>query len=110
GEADSKNPWLTVVGVVGSVRGAGLNLDAQPEVFVPYVKGTSPRPGVTLIVKTAMPPQALTPTVVDRVHQVDASLAPTKVTDMTELVADVSGQPYFYARLFGLLAGIATLL
>lgn len=110
GEPDSKNPWLTVVGVVGSVRGAGLNIEPQPEVFLPYVKGTAPREAVNIIVKTSMPPQALAPSVVDRVHRVDAALAPTTVTDMTELVARASGQPYFYARLFGLLAGIATLL
>jgi predicted permease len=110
GELDSKNPWLTVVGVVGSVRGAGLNLDAQPEVFMPYVKGTSPRTVVTTIVKTSMPPRALAPSVVERVHGVDAALAPTKITDMTALVADATGQPTFYARLFGLLAAIATLL
>jgi predicted permease len=110
GEATSQSPWMTVVGVVGSVRGAGLRVDPQPEVFVPYVKGTSARPIVNLIVKTAMPPHALAPAIVERIHRVDATLSPTTITDMTELVARASGQPSFYARLFGLLAGIATLL
>jgi len=110
GEPKSQNPWLTVVGVVGSVRGAGLNVDPQPEVFVPYVRGTMPREVVNVIVKTAMPPQALAPAIIERIHRVDATVSPTTITDMTELVARASGQPSFYARLFGLLAGIATLL
>ena len=38
GEANSPTPWMTVIGVVGSVRSAGLGLDPEPEVFVPYVK------------------------------------------------------------------------
>ena len=110
GEADSQSPWMTVVGVVGSVRGAGLTIDPQPEVFVSYVKGNIPRAVVSLIVKSALPPQALAPAVVDRIHRVDATLSPTTVTSMTELVATASGQPLFYARLFGLLACVAAVL
>jgi putative ABC transport system permease protein len=110
GEATSQHPWMTVVGVVGSVRGAGLSIEPQPEVFVPYVRGNIPRAVVSVIVKSALPPQALAPAVVERIHRVDAALSPTTVTNMTELVGRASGQPVFYARLFGLLAAVATLL
>jgi len=106
GAANSKNPWLTIVGVVGSVRGAGLSADAPAEVFVPYVKGGS-ESTMSLIVKTSVPTSVIAPAIADRVHRADAALAPTAVTDMTELVARASGQPYFYARLFGVLAMVA---
>lgn len=109
GEPDSRHPWMTVVGVVGAVRSAGLTLEPQPEVFVPYVKeGTSSI--VYLLVKTRMPPQTLTRSITDAIHRVDAQLAPTTVTDMRELVARTVGQPYFYARVFGVLAAVALLL
>jgi predicted permease len=110
GAPDSQNPWLTVVGVVGSVRGAGLALEPQPEVFVPYVKSSSAWPVVHLIVKAAAPARAIAPAVIDRIHRIDAELSPSTIDDMTELVATASGQPFFYARLFGLLAGVASLL
>ena len=85
GEATSKMPWMTIVGVVGSVRGAGLSLDPQPEVFVPYVKGGS-RVALSLIVKSPAPPRALAPSIVERIHRVDPALSPSTITDMTELV------------------------
>jgi putative ABC transport system permease protein len=109
GPVNHPSPWMTVVGVVGSVRGAGLAVDAQPEVFVPYAKSGA-RSTVNLIVKSAAPPRGLAPAVIERIHRADALLSPATITDMTELVARAVGQPYFYARLFGVLAGVAFLL
>src|SRR5580704_13859960 len=100
---------MTIVGIVGSVRGAGLSLDPQPEVFVPYVKGGS-SPSLSLIVKAAAPARSLAPAIVERVHRVDPALSPATITDMTELVSLASGQPFFYARVFGVLAAVALVL
>ncbi len=109
GAANSQTPWMTIVGVVGAVRGAGLSLDPQPEVFVPYVKGGSAAT-LNLIVKSTAPPRALAPSIAERIHRVDPALSAATITDMTELVGRASGQPFFYARLFGVLAGVAFVL
>jgi len=109
GDTNSQMPWMTIVGVVGAVRGAGLKLDPQPEVFVPYVKGGA-RATLNLIVKSTAPPRALAPSIAERIHRVDPALSPATITDMTELVGRASGQPFFYARLFGVLAGVAFVL
>ena len=109
GNANSRAPWMTIVGVVGAVRGAVLTLDPQPEVFVPYVKGGS-EVTLSLIVKSTAPPRALAPAIAARIHRVDPALSASTVSDMTELVASASGQPFFYARLFGVLAGVAFVL
>jgi ABC-type antimicrobial peptide transport system permease subunit len=61
-------------------------------------------------VKTTAPPTALAPVVAERIHRADPALAPTTITDMTELVARAVGQPFFYARLFGVLGCVAFLL
>jgi putative ABC transport system permease protein len=106
GELNSPMPWMTIVGVAGSARSAGLGLDAEPELFIPYVKD-GVRTTVNLIVKANVPPAVLTPAVVARIHRADAALSPTTVTAMTELIARAVGQPYFYARLFGVLAAVA---
>lgn len=109
GEATSQSPWLTIVGVVGSVRGVGLGLDAQPEVYLPFVAGGT-RPTRSILVKSSMPTSALAPEVARRIHRVDSSVSPTIAEAMTEIVARATGQPFFYARLFGVLAGIAFVL
>lgn len=102
-------PWLTVVGVVGSVKGAGLTVDAQPEVFVPYVRGGQ-MSTFTLVVKSSVATATLAPLINDAIHRADSALSPAAVTDMNELVSRAIGQPHFYARLFGVLAGVALLL
>jgi predicted permease len=109
GIASTPSPWMTVVGVVGSVRGAGLGVDPEPEVFMPYAK-SGRSADVSLIVKTSTPPRMIAPAVVERIHRADAALSPASITDMSELVARAVGQPYFYARLFGVLAVVAFLL
>jgi putative ABC transport system permease protein len=109
GAVSSAAPWLTIVGVVGAVRGAGLNLDPQPEVFIPYAKGGSPSI-LSLIVRSDVPARVLAPSVVERIHAIDPSLSPASFTNMTELVGQASGQPFFYARLFGVLGGTALIL
>ncbi len=109
GQPNSVNPWMTVVGVVASVRGAGLDVDPQPEVFIPYGKGGT-QSMVNLIVKTTVPPRALAASITERIHRADSALSPTTITDMPALVARAVGQPYFYARLFGVLAGVALML
>ena len=65
---------------------------------------------MNLIVKAGVPPRVLAPSIAERIHRVDPSLSPATITDMTELVARASGQPFFYARLFGVLAGVAFML
>lgn len=109
GPVSSPAPWMTVVGVVGSVRSAGLALEPQPEVFIPYVKsGTAA--SVRLIVKSAVPLSEVALGIRERIRRVDNDLSPATVTDMSELVALGVGQPYFYARLFGVLAAMALFL
>ena len=109
GPINSLAPWLTVIGVVGSSRSAGLAIEPQPEVFVPYVKsGTAS--SVRLILKSAAPLREIASTMRQCIRRVDADLSPATVTDMSELVALAVGQPYFYARLFGVLAAMALFL
>jgi len=109
GELNSPRPWVTVVGVVGSVRSAGLSVEPQPEVFVPYVTGGTSSI-VNLLVRTKLPTRALASSMLEAIHRVDPELAPTTVTDMKEVVGRAVGQPLFYARLFAVLAFIALLL
>ena len=75
-----------------------------------YAAGLNSHATVNLIVKAGVPPRVLAPAVVERIHRADAALSPATITTMTDLVAQGVGQPYFYARLFGVLAVVAFLL
>jgi hypothetical protein len=77
-------------------------------VFLPIAKGGAGSGAfVNVIVKASAPPQALGAAVIERIHRVDNALYPTVVAPMSDLVAKTLGQPYFYARLFGVLAAVA---
>jgi putative ABC transport system permease protein len=67
-------------------------------------------PSVRLIVKSAAPLREIAATIRQCIRRVDADLSPATVTDMSELVALAVGQPYFFARLFGVLAAMALFL
>ena len=109
GPSSSTAPWITIVGVVGSVRSAGLALGPEAEVFVPYNQAASQSMFgiVNLVVKTSSPATVVAPAIVQRLHSVDAALTPTAVTTERELVSRGLGRPLFYARLFGVLAAVA---
>ena len=108
GEANSQTPWMTIVGVVGSVHSAGLSLEPQPEAFIPYVKGGR-QAAVSLILKGTQPPKAIAGAVRERILRTDPALPVPNVTEMSELVDRTLSQPYFYARMFGVL-GLAALI
>ena len=103
GNALAAAPWMTVVGVVGSVRSAGLGLGPEPEVFVPYNQSAS-RYLLNLLVKTSSPQGGVVLAIGQRLHAVDSALSPAAVTTERELVSRGLGRPLFYARLFGVLA------
>jgi len=108
GDANSQSPWLTIVGVVGSVRSAGLGIEPQPEAYVPYVTGGR-RAAMSLIVKTTKTPGSIASALRQRILLTDPALSVPAIAEMTELVDRSVSQPYFYARVFGVL-GIAAVI
>ena len=65
-------PWLTVVGVVGSVRHHGLDAEVRPELWVPYAQ--APVNGMVLIARTSVEPESLLASVRRTVQAVDPEL------------------------------------
>ncbi|HET9767315.1 MAG TPA: ABC transporter permease, partial [Thermoanaerobaculia bacterium] len=99
---------LTIVGVVGDVRTAGLGQPAPPAIYV----GThlAARSSLKLFVRTASDPAAMADAVRAAIHEVEPDLP---VTDMAPLDRVVSGtlvQPRLFATLLGLFSGMALVL
>jgi putative ABC transport system permease protein len=73
GDKDNKSPWLTVTGVVGSLRHDALVREPEPEIFQPYhanAWGT-----MTVVAGSATDPALLAPEARAIVRGLDARLA-----------------------------------
>src|SRR5262249_42435699 len=57
GRPESKNPWLTIVGIVGSANQLSLRETTQPEIYVPYLQ--NPSRTFTLVTRTSVDPGTL---------------------------------------------------
>jgi len=105
----STEPWALVVGVVGSTRGAGLQLEVQPEVFVPYQQAGN-RTTMYLLVRTQQPPRQVVSDVRRQVQSIDAGVTPVSVRRMDDMVAASIGRPRLFSQVFSGLAVLAIVL
>jgi len=80
GMADSKSPWLTVVGVVGNIPHSPFDHEISPTVFLPQEQ--APGLGMDLGVRTANDPLRLAPAVLSAIRSVDPAVP---VSDMGTL-------------------------
>jgi hypothetical protein len=107
-------PWLTIVGVVGSVRDASLSDDPSPIVYLPFVSNafgiqqvnTLVR-AVTVTVRTSGDPTTLAAGVRRELAALDAALPVFDVATMPALVRRSMARTTFTALLLAIAAGVA---
>ncbi|HEX4966667.1 MAG TPA: ABC transporter permease [Thermoanaerobaculia bacterium] len=108
GPNTDKQPWLTIVGVVGDVRQFGVDTESKPEVYQNYLqRGPS---SMTLAVRTASKPSVLVPGVRAQVLALDKDLPIYDVRTGEQLVAESIAKRRFSTFLLSTLAGIALVL
>ena len=110
-----KNQWSTIIGVVGSVKHAGLDAETNPETYyhflqippeaVPVAEAT-----MALVIRTSTAPSAMISAVRDRVRKLDPEQPVYDVRTMQEIRDDSMAQPRFRTVLLGVFAGLAVLL
>lgn len=83
---ESATPWLTVVGVVGDVRGVNLSHGVRWETYRPFAQ--LPQSRLALAIRTRCDPNAVTTAVRGAVGEIDPDLALYEVRAMKELAAD----------------------
>jgi putative ABC transport system permease protein len=111
------DPWRTVVGIVADVKHRGLDVDARPEVLLPFPQLepgllTSFARGWSVVLRSSAAPESVIATARQHLRQVDAAVPMIAPRTMGELVTESLGQPRFRALLFsafGLLALILAL-
>jgi ABC-type antimicrobial peptide transport system permease subunit len=98
----------TIVGVVGDVRGFGLDQDPEPEIDFPYTQ--VPVSNMAIVVRTDASKDALASAAKRELAALDPTLPMADVRSLDGLVSDSISQPRFYMVLLGVFAAIALLL
>ncbi|MBY0494782.1 MAG: ABC transporter permease [Cyanobacteria bacterium] len=104
-------PWLTIVGIVGTVRHNAVVEEPRNEMYLAHAQlpahiGSTPR-GMTLVVKTDGNPIALAGQVREAVRSIDGNLPVSDIRTMDAVTASALSQPRFITFLLALFAGTA---
>jgi hypothetical protein len=83
GGSDDDGPWLTIVGVVGDTRRAGIDRPTFTESYQPHTQG--PR-SMTVLVRTDGEPSRIVPDLRAAVRRLDPDLALARVAPLDALV------------------------
>jgi putative ABC transport system permease protein len=108
GGAESKTPWMTIVGVVKHVR--YRTLEARSRVQLYWPEAQRPTNFMGLAIRTSADPMSLAPTVQRMVLEIDPQQPVDHVLTMRELMADSLARRRLTLTLLGAFAGGAMLL
>lgn len=112
GKPEDKAPWLTVVGVVGSVKSFSVFKEmgyvTDPCVYRPLTQAAGG--SETLFVRSAENAKTITPELLEAFSKIDSSLAPPEVYTMNEWLAQFLSQPRLRAILLGAFAALGLIL
>jgi putative ABC transport system permease protein len=108
GAANSQNPWLTIVGVVGEVKYRGLpaNPTSDPDLYFPALD--RPIPGV--LIRTSVEPSSVTAAVRAAIRRAHPSIVVYNVSTMRDLVKAQTAASTFTTWILGLFAVTALVL
>lgn len=108
GGADSKNPWLTVVGVAASVKQYALDTDSRVALYTPHLQ--SGAGGLSVVVRTTTDPLSLAAAVTREARALDPNLALYDVKAMGQWFSESLARRRFAMLMLGLFAVVALLL
>jgi putative ABC transport system permease protein len=107
GRPESKNPWRTVVGVIGSVSHTALNIEPQPEIYEPYLQ--SPGLAITLVARAASAGNMFG-VLRTEVLALDKDLPVSGIKLMTDRISNSVAQPRLYTLLLAVFGAVALVL
>ena len=98
----------TIVGVVGDVKQAGLDIETRPEMFFPYYQ--LPVPFGTFVVRSAGDPLGMISSVQGAMHEIDRDLPLYGIKTVEDVIADSVAPNRLNMMLLGVFAGLALVL
>jgi putative ABC transport system permease protein len=108
GGMQSRNPWMTVVGVVKHVRYRTLEERSRVQLYWPHLQ--NPSRSMSLALRTSVDPAALSPAVQRVILGLDPDRPVSRVRTMEELLADSIARRKFSMLLLAIFAAAALLL
>jgi predicted permease len=102
--------WHTVIGVARDVRQRGVERPAGTELYVSLDQHRVSPPSMNVVMRTTLPPAALSGTIQRVVREVDAAVPVVRLRDMDSVFAESIRRPRLLAQLLGAFAGLALLL
>ena len=106
---DDTNPkWATIVGVVADIKHRGLDMEAQPEYYLPHTQGADRE--MILAVRSAQDARTLARTVREELRNVDPDIPLSNVRTFDAVVADSVAPRRLSVVLLSAFSGIALLL
>jgi len=100
------NPWYTVVGIAGNVKGFGVDGEPMPNVYLSRLQADWGNP-VYVMIRTAVPPASIARVVREEIRSWNKSVVIGTLTPIQDLLAESVTVPHFYMVLvlaFGALA------
>jgi len=104
----TRSPWVTVVGVVGDIKQAGLDVPPKPEIYLPVAQ--QPRAIQGLVIRAAGDPTKLTAVVRREIRAVDQGVPITGVQTMEGILDREVFPRRAQSLLLLMFAGLALLL
>lgn len=97
--------WLEVVGVVQDMREWGLDAEARPAMYLPYIE--APVPGMIVVVRSGYESSGLVGQLAAEVRKVDPAQPIARVTTLESQVGALVAGPRLSAWLMGFFAVLA---
>jgi putative ABC transport system permease protein len=111
GDASSdttRDPWITVVGVLADMRRTGVDMPVRNESFVPFAQ--SPSLGNLVVMKSARDPMSLVSSVRAALRAIDPTQPISNIRTMDDLLSRLVAQRRFSATLVAAFAVLALVL
>jgi putative ABC transport system permease protein len=97
-----------VIGIIGDVKDAGLGEPDPPQLYLSFHQW--PVQSMTVLLKTAVPPESLTDAVRREVYAIDPNVPVASVRTLEQIVERSVSQPRFYMALLAAFAAVALVL
>jgi putative ABC transport system permease protein len=110
----SENPWITIVGIVGDVRGFGLDKEAKGEIYLPDQQQSfatyNRLSRMHLVVRTTGDPNAIAGALLESIREIDKGLPVLQPQTMETVLAASIAERRSNMVLLGLFALVALML
>ena len=97
--------WTTIVGVVGSMRHQGLDVEAKPEYYAPHPQ--NPYRGMILAVRSKQDPRSLAESIRREIRGLDPELPAANVRTLENVASDSIAPRRLSVVLIGVFAAVA---